>query len=111
MTPVSSDKFLSHGKRSLPWENYLILSHLIGAKNAKTIPICNTRKQEFRTEIRKKIKCCNSSNNSNNNIKETISYFKDKNHKGKKKYKNYETLSSLLDSVDTIFLLEQLQHL
>ena len=31
-----------------------------------------------------------------------ITYFKDKNHKSKKKYKNYKTLNTVLESVDSI---------
>ena len=33
-----------------------------------------------------------------------ITYFKDKNHKSTKKYKNYKTLTSILDSVDTVII-------
>ena len=36
----------------------------------------------------KKINDVNSSNNHANNIKEMITYFKDKNNKSKEKYKN-----------------------
>ena len=38
--------------------------------------------------LEKKINDFNSFNNHNNKIKEMITYFKDKNHKSKKKYKN-----------------------
>ena len=31
-------------------------------------------------------------------------YFKDKNNKSKKKYKNHKTLNSVLESVDSIFI-------
>ena len=34
-----------------------------------------------------------------------IAYFKDKNHKSKKKYKNYKTLNTVLESVDTIVII------
>ena len=34
-----------------------------------------------------------------------ITYFKDKNNKSKKKYKNYKTLNSILESVDAIFII------
>ena len=40
-----------------------------------------------------------------NNIKEMITYFKDKNHKSKKRYKNYKTLNTLLESVDSIVII------
>ena len=34
-----------------------------------------------------------------------ITYFKDKNHKSKKKYKNYKTLNTVLESVDSIIII------
>ena len=34
-----------------------------------------------------------------------ITYFKDKNHKSKKKCKNYETLNTVLESVDSIVII------
>ena len=37
-----------------------------------------------------------------NNIKQTITYFRDKIHKSKKKYKKYKRLATILKSVDTI---------
>ena len=37
----------------------------------------------------------NSFNNSTSNIKEMITYFKDKNNKSEKRYKNYKTLNTV----------------
>ena len=34
-----------------------------------------------------------------------ITYFKDKNHKSKEKYKNYKTLNTILESVDSIVVI------
>ena len=34
-----------------------------------------------------------------------ITYFKDKNHKSKKRYKNYKTLNTILESVDSIVII------
>ena len=34
-----------------------------------------------------------------------ITHFKDKNHKSKKRYKNYKTLNTILESVDTIVII------
>ena len=45
----------------------------------------------------------NSFINTIKNIKEMISCFRDKNRKTKKRYKFYKTLSTMLESVDTIF--------
>ena len=33
-----------------------------------------------------------------------ITYFKDKNHKSKKRYKNYKALNTILESVDSIVI-------
>ena len=55
--------------------------------------------------LEKKINDVNSFNNHINNIKEMITYFKDKNHKSKKRYKNYKTLNMILESVDSIVII------
>ena len=55
--------------------------------------------------LEKKINDVNSFNNHINNIKEMITYFKDKNHKSKKRYKNYKTLNTVLESVDSIVII------
>ena len=34
-----------------------------------------------------------------------ITYFRDKNHKSKKRYKNYKTLNTILESVDSIVII------
>ena len=34
-----------------------------------------------------------------------ITYFKDKNHKSKKKFKNYKTLNTVLESIDSIVII------
>ena len=47
----------------------------------------------------------NSFNNHTNNIKETITYFKDKNNKSKNRYKNYKTLNTILESVDSMVII------
>ena len=52
-----------------------------------------------------KINDVNSFNNHINNIKAMITYFKDKNHESKKRYKNYKTLNTILESVDSIVII------
>ena len=47
----------------------------------------------------------NSLNNSINNIKEMITYFKDKNNKSKKKHKKYKKITTLLKSFDTFAII------
>ena len=60
---------------------------------------------DLEKRLEKKINDVNSFNNHINNIKEMITYFKDKNHKSKKKYKNYKTLNTVLESVDSIAII------
>ena len=55
--------------------------------------------------LEKKINDVNSFNNHVNNIKEMITYFKDKNLKSKQRYKNYKTLNTVLESVDSIVII------
>ena len=60
---------------------------------------------DLEKRLEKKINDVNSFNNHVNNIKEMITYFKDKNHKSKKKYKNYKTLNTVLESIDSIVII------
>ena len=60
---------------------------------------------DLEKRIEKKINDVNSFNNHVNNIKEMITYFKDKNHKSKKRYKKYKTLNTVLGSVDSIVII------
>ena len=60
---------------------------------------------DLEKRLEKKINDINSFNNHVKNIKEMITYFKDKNNKSKMKYKNYKTLNTLLESVDSIVII------
>ena len=60
---------------------------------------------DLEKRLEKKINDVDSFNNHVNNIKEMISYFKDINHKSKKRYKNYKTLNTILESVDSIIII------
>ena len=60
---------------------------------------------DLEKRLEKKINDVNSFNNHVNNIKEMITYFKDKNHKSKKRYKNYKTLNTKLESVGSIVII------
>ena len=51
---------------------------------------------------KKKINDVNSLNNQMDNIKEMITYFKDKNNKSKKKCKKIKTITTILRSFDTL---------
>ena len=55
-------------------------------------------------KLEKKINNVNSFNNHINNIKEMITYFKDKNYKSKKN-KNYKTLNTVLESINSIVII------
>ena len=60
---------------------------------------------DLEKRLEKKINDVNSFNNHISNIKEMITYFKDKNNKSKKKYQNYKTLNTILESVDSIVII------
>ena len=46
-----------------------------------------------------------SVNDTINNIKELSTYFKNKNHKSKKRYKKYKMITTVLKSLDTIVII------
>ena len=60
---------------------------------------------DLEKRLEKKINDVNSFNNHINNNKEMITFFKDKNNESKKKYKNYKTLNTVLESVDSIVII------
>ena len=60
---------------------------------------------DLETRLEKKLNDANSFNNHISNIKEMITYFKDKNNESKKRYKNYKTLNTILESVDSIVMI------
>ena len=60
---------------------------------------------DLEKRLEKKINDVNSFNNHINNIKEMITYFKDKNNKSKKRYKNYKTITTKLKSFDTFVII------
>ena len=60
---------------------------------------------DLEKRLEKKINDVNSFINHINNFKEMITYFKDKNHKSKKRYKKYKTLNTVLESIDSIIII------
>ena len=60
---------------------------------------------DLEQRLEKEINDVNSFINHINNIKEMITYFKDKNHKSKKRYENYKTLNTVIESVDSIVII------
>ena len=60
---------------------------------------------DLEERLEKKLNDVNSFNNHINNIKEMITYFKDKNNKSKRKYKKYKTITTILKSFDTFVII------
>ena len=60
---------------------------------------------DLEQRLEKKLDDVNQFNNHINNIKKRITYFKDKNHKSKKRYKIYKTLNSVLESVYNVIII------
>ena len=74
-------------------------------QKTKIYPSTPLENNNLEQRIGKKLKAVNSFNNSINNIKEMIIYFKDKNHKSKKKYKKYKMITTKLKSFDTFVII------
>ena len=68
-------------------------------------PSATLENNDLEQRLEKKINDVSSFNNHINNIKEMITYFKDKNHKSKNKYKDYKTLNTILESVHSIVII------
>ena len=75
------------------------------AKTDRLYPSAPLEKIELEQRLEKNINDVNSFTNHINNIKERITYFKDKNNKSKKRYKKYKTLTSTLKSFDTFVII------
>ena len=63
------------------------------------------KNDDLEQRIEKRLSGVNNFKNSINNIKEMITYFKDKNNKSRKRYKNYKTLNMIIESVDSIIII------
>ena len=70
----------------------------------RLFPSAPLEKIDLEQRLEKKLNRVNSFNNSINNIKKMITYFKDKNNKSKMGYKNYKTLNTVFESVDSIII-------
>ena len=60
---------------------------------------------DLEQRLEKKLNDVNSFINHINNIKEMITYCNDKINKSKKRYENYKTLNTVLESGDSIILI------
>ena len=74
-------------------------------KTDRIYPSAPLENIDLERRLEKKSNDVNTFINSINNIKEMITYFKDKNHKSKKRYKNYKTLNTILEYVDSIVII------
>ena len=71
----------------------------------KLYPSAPLENIDLEKRLEKKINDVNSFNNHISNIKEMITYFKDKNNKSQRRYKKYKTLNTVLESVDSIVII------
>ena len=71
-------------------------------KTDRLYPSAPLENIDLEQQLEKKLNDVKSFNNHINNIKEKITYFKDKNKKSKKKFKKYTTISRILKSFDTL---------
>ena len=60
---------------------------------------------DLEQRLEKKLNDVNSFKNHIINIKEMITFFKDKNNKSKKRYKSYSFLNTILESIDSIVII------
>ena len=74
-------------------------------KTDRLYPSASLENFELEQSLEKKINDVNSFNNHISKIKVMITYFKNKNNKSKKRYKSYKTLNTVLESVDSFFII------
>ena len=96
-----------HTGKIFIWEN--LFKFLYNKRTKKQIDYI--RQHHFKNKIidleqrlEKKLNDVNSFNNHINNIKEMITYFKNKNNNTKKKFKKYRTLTTILELFNTIVI-------
>ena len=74
-------------------------------KTDRLYPSAPLEKIDLEQRLEKKINDVSSCNNHINNIKEKITYFKDKNSRTKKKCKKYKTITTILKSFVTFVII------
>ena len=74
-------------------------------KTDRLYPSAPVENIDLEQRLEKKINNVNSFNNHINNIKEMITYFKDKNNKSKNRNKNYKTLNTVTETADSIIII------
>ena len=75
------------------------------AKSDRLYPSAPFENNGLEGRLERKVNDGYSFNNHINNIKEMITYFKDKNDKSKKKYKKYKKITTILKSSDTFVII------
>ena len=70
-------------------------------KADRLYPSAPLENNDLEQRLEKKLMDVNSFDNHISNIKEMITYFKDKNNKSKNIYKKYKTITTILKSFDT----------
>ena len=74
-------------------------------KTDRLYPSAPLEKNDLEQRLEKKINDVNSFNNHVNNIEELFTNIKDRNIKPKRRYKNYKTLNTVLESVNSIVII------
>ena len=74
-------------------------------KAARLYPSASSEKDDLEQRLEKKLNGVNCSSSHINNIKEMITYFKDKNNKSIEKYKKDKTITTILKSFDTFAII------
>ena len=77
----------------------------MGQKTDRLYQSASLENIDLEQRLEKKINDVNCFNSHINKIKQMVTYFKDKNNKSKKKYKNYKTMTTKLKSFDTIVII------
>ena len=75
------------------------------AKTDRLYPSAPLESIDSEQRLEKELNDVSGFNNHINNIREMITFFKDKNNKSKKRYKKYKTLNTVLESVDSIVII------
>ena len=73
-------------------------------KRERLYPSSPLENIDLEKRLEKKLNEVKKFNNHVNNIKEMITYFNDKNNKSKKRYRNYKTLDTILESLNSIVI-------
>ena len=87
------------------WASLYTSYYINGTKTDRLYPSVPLENNDLEQRLEKKLNDVKSFNNPINNIKEMITYFKDKNIKSKNKYKKYKSLNTILDSIDSIIII------